>query len=78
MTDVLGISSRIKDATSQNQQEECMDDDIRTWLRRAHNEKKHGPPIWKKLVEAIADHIGGQDPAYAEDIAKEHPSEYKI
>ena len=77
MTDVLGIASRIRDATSENQQEQCMDDDIHTWLRRAHDEKKHGPPTWKKLVEAIADPIGGQDPAYAEDIAKEHPSEYK-
>ena len=52
-----------------------MDDDIGTWLKRAHNEKKHGPPTWRKLVEAIADDIGGQDPAYAEEIAKEHPSE---
>ena len=43
MTDVLGISSRIKDATSQNLQEQCMDNDIHTWLQRAHNEKKHGP-----------------------------------
>ena len=72
---VLGISSRIKDAGSENTKEECMDDDIHTWLRRAHNEKKHGPPTWRKLVEAIADNIGGQDPAYAEKIAKEHPSE---
>ena len=73
MTDVLGISSRIKDATSQNLQEQCMDNDIHTWLRRAHNEKKHGPPTWKRLVEAIADNIGGKNPAYAEEIAKERP-----
>ena len=70
---VLGISSRIKDAGSENQQEECMDDDIHTWLRRAHNEKKHGPPTWSKLVEAIGDDIGGQDPAYAMKIADDHP-----
>ena len=72
---VLGIDSGIQDAGSKNKQEQCMDDDIHTWLRRAHNEKKHSPPTWRKLVEAIADNIGGNNPAYAEEIAKEHPSE---
>ena len=35
--------------------------------------KKFGKPTWRKLVEAVEDKVGGDNPALAQTIAKEHP-----
>ena len=54
--------------------EASMDDAILNWLQRAHNEDKHGPPTWRKLVQAIAAKAGGNNVALARTIAEAHPS----
>ena len=35
--------------------------------------EKFGMPTWKRLVEAVGDKMGGNNPALALTIAKEHP-----
>ena len=42
------------------------------WLRKAYNVDRHGPPTWRALVKAVSDKAGGNNPALAEGIAKEH------
>ena len=42
---------------------------LRIWLRQNYDTKKHGPPTWRKLVEAV-DKSG--DRALAKAIAAEH------
>ena len=66
-------------ATHRGSVEDSMDDAILVWLRRAHNEKKHGPPTWRNLVRAIAARAGGQNVAHARTVAEaHHPSQYII
>ena len=43
---------------------------LQAWLRKNYNIEKHGPPTWRKLVEAV-DKSG--DRALAKAIAIEHP-----
>ena len=43
---------------------------LRAWLNQNYNIEKHGPPTWRKLVEAV-DKSG--DRALAKAIAAEHP-----
>ena len=43
---------------------------LRAWLNQNYNIEKHGPPTWRKLVEAV-DKSG--DRALAKAIAIEHP-----
>lgn len=64
------------ETTHRGNPEECMDDAIIQWLRRSHNETKHGPPTWRKLVQVIAARAGGENVALASTIAKSHPSQY--
>ena len=61
-------------STHRGDVEASMDDAILIWLRRAHNENKHGPPTWRKLVQAITAKTGGNNNALARAIAKAHPS----
>lgn len=65
---------RTIEATHPGNIEACMDDAISQWLRRTHNETKHGPPTWRKLVQAIAAKAGGSNAALAGRIAESHPS----
>ena len=73
IVDVLGIRSGIRNALNPNQQQQCMNDDIHTWLQGAHNTKKCGHQTWRKLVEAIQSPVGGNNPRYAKEIADAHP-----
>ena len=71
----LGVQpNRIRaiQATHPTSLENCMDETLLVWLRRSHNEAKHGPPTWKKLVQAIAARAGGQNVALAQKIAEDH------
>lgn len=38
--------------------------------------KKFGKPTWRKLVEAVEDKVGGDNPALAQTIAEEHPGNH--
>ena len=44
------------------------------WLRKSYNVEKHGPPTWRRLVEAVDSPAGGNDHALAEIIATHHPT----
>ena len=35
---------------------------------------KFGKPTWRRLVEAVEDKVGGNNPALAENIVREHPA----
>ena len=39
------------------------------------NVEKLGMPTWKRLVEAVEDDAGGNNPALAQTIARDHPGE---
>ena len=42
---------------------------VQVWLKQNYDTEKHGPPTWRKLVEAV-DKLG--DHALAKTIAAEH------
>jgi len=35
--------------------------------------ERFGEPTWRRLVEAVEDHVGGNNFALAKTIAREHP-----
>jgi len=35
--------------------------------------ERFGMPTWRRLVEAVEDHVGGNNRALAQRIAREHP-----
>ena len=35
--------------------------------------EKFGKPTWRRLVEAVEDHVGGNNCALAQRIARDHP-----
>ena len=69
-----GQTSTIE-ASNRGAVERCMEESLLVWLRRAHNEKKRGPPSWRALVKAIAASAGGNNPASAMKLAAAHPSQ---
>ena len=42
------------------------------WLRHSYNIDKHGPPTWRRLVEAVDNDAGGNNRALAKKIASNH------
>ncbi len=56
---------------------DCLREILKQWLRMCYNTQKHGPPTWQKLVEAVANDNGGDNPALAETIAWKHQTECK-
>ena len=45
---------------------------ITRWLKHSYNVDKHGPPSWRKLVEAVDSGVGGNDHSLAKKIATHH------
>ena len=35
--------------------------------------ERFGEPTWRRLVEAVKDKVGGNNPALAQKIARDHP-----
>lgn len=52
----------------------ALEEATNTWLAKAYDVGKYGPPSWKKLVEAISHEAGGDNPRLAREIAKKHPA----
>ena len=50
----------------------CLREVVDKWLRKSYDTATHGLPSWELLVAAIADPIGGDNPALAEQIAIKH------
>jgi len=59
-------------ATYSGNPKQCLREVIIRWLRKTHDVYKHGPPTWRTLVKAVSDKAGGDNPALAEEIAKDH------
>ena len=55
---------------------DCLREILKQWLKKCYDTQKHGPPTWRKLVEAVANDYGGDNPALAETIALKHQSKY--
>ena len=51
----------------------CLRAVLINWLKKRYNFHKFGLPTWRFLVEAIADPAGCNDPAKANEIARNHP-----
>ena len=45
---------------------------VKEWLKGVCNVQKYGHPSWRLLVQAVADPIGGANPALAHSIAAKH------
>ena len=56
--------------------DECLRAVVVKWLQKNYNYQEFGSPTWKMLVKAVADPVGGNNPALAESIAKKHLSKY--
>ena len=72
----LGVLDADTIANTWRDPKECLTDVLKQWLKRSYTTQKRGPPTWRKLVEAVANNNGGDNPALAETIANKHQSEY--
>ena len=51
-----------------------LEDVLLLWLKQKYDEKKHGPPTWRMLVEAVNSKSGGDNQELAKQIALNHPA----
>ena len=63
-------------STCRDNPKECLRTVLEKWLKRSYNTQKHGLPTWRKLVGAVANDNGGDNPALAETVAKNHQCKY--
>ena len=49
-----------------------LEDVLLLWLNQKYDKKKHGPPTWRMLVEAISKKSGGDSHELAKQIALNH------
>lgn len=64
--------------THSNNPEDCLLAVVEEWLKENYNVQKYGHPSWRVLVEAVADSIGGANPALAHSIAAKHSGNYHL
>ena len=53
---------------------DALEDVLLLWLNQDYDVKKHGPPTWKLLVEAVNKKSGGDNHELAKQIASNHPA----
>ena len=51
-----------------------LEDVLLLWLNQKYDKKKHGPPTWRMLVEAVDRKSGGDNHELAKQIALNHPA----
>ena len=51
---------------------------ILKWLQQNYDVRKHGPPTWRNLVEAVDDPAGGNNHALAMRVADKHSNTGKV
>ena len=69
---ILGGSDDDLSAIEQKRSDDpdaCLCEGLSRWLKGGNNTEKHGPPTWRRLVDAVANSAGGDDHALALDIA---------
>ena len=67
----------IRAAYSQNI-DQALTEVLLVWLRHRYQVDKHGPPTWRRLVEAVDNPAGGNNHTLAMNIAAAHRSEGKF
>ena len=50
----------------------CLREGLTLWLHGDYDTARHGPPTWRKLVDAVANSSGGNDLTLALEIAQNH------
>ena len=53
---------------------DALEDVLLLWLNQDYNVKKHRPPTWRMLVEAVNKKSGGDNHKLAKQIASNHPA----
>ena len=53
---------------------DALEDVLLLWLNQKYDEKKHGPPTWRMLVEAVNSKSGGDNQELAKQIGLNHPA----
>ena len=74
----LGLLSSDKEAIAKEYHHnsmDCLREMLAKWLKMSYNTQKHGPPSWRKMVAAVANSTGGDNPALAKAIAENHQGE---
>ena len=57
-----------------NNTDDCLMCGLKDWLMKNYKTEEHGPPTWRKLVEAVGNPSGGENRALALKIADKQKS----
>ena len=65
--------SQLNEIESDNKKSsDCLTRVLTLWLNKAYNTERFGEPSWKLLARAVADPVGGNNPALAEETVKKY------
>jgi hypothetical protein len=70
----LKIADLRKIRDEQSSESDALEDVLLLWLNKKYDEKKHGPPTWRMLVEAVNKKTGGDNHELAKQIVLNHPA----
>ena len=72
----LGISEGKLEAIKEDggDADECVEEVVKDWLKRNHNEEEYGPPTWRSLAKAVKP----LDNALALKIEEPHGENYTL
>ena len=74
----LKITDLRKIRGEHSSESDALEDVLLLWLNREYDVKKHGPPTWRMLVEAVDRKSGGDNHELAKEIASNHPAGREI
>ena len=52
--------------------DDCLTEVLSLWLKKMYDYERLGDPSWQLLARAVADPVGGNNPALAERIVKKY------
>ena len=70
----LKIADLRKIRDEHSSESDALEDVLLLWLNQKYDEKKHGPPTWRMLVESVNIKSGGDNQELAKRIALNHPA----
>ena len=70
----LKIADLRKIRDEHSSESDSLEDVLLLWLNQKYDKKKHGPPTWRMLVEAVNSKSGGGNQELAKQIALNHPA----
>jgi hypothetical protein len=70
----LKIADLRKIRDNHSSESDALEDVLLLWLNQKDDEKKHNPPTWRMLVEAVNKKSGGDNHELAKQIALNHPA----